>query len=623
MSNLKVYFISFFVFMACLCSARPGQWQWIKQGMDSAYSSFPLCISPVVNNCFYVAGSFTGSPAIFGSDTLTAANGATNLYIVKYDVTGQVRWARAVSGTRSPYWVNVAGIATDAAGNLYITGAFSDSIVTFGTYTLHGVASTHIIDNYFIAKYDSSGNVMWAETSGQGIWSSGMCADPQGNVYVSGHYNVQLQYVVLGNDTLSGQPGAFIARYDGQGNIKWILNGNSSNPNGFAYGSGPIASDAASNIYMINANNSYNIIFGSDTVYNPDGRDEFYMVKVDSSGNTQWLNILDGPSDQYSYLGATPAGNVYVAGYYDSTLIIGSDTLNTSASITPFIAKFNNAGTAIWAKSLDLNITPQAITDDADDNMYLSGYITSTAVFNHDTISGGNLANTFVAKYDGAGSPEWAAAMNGYGNNQWNYSQSMSIDDNLNIYVAGFFNNTTLVASNDTVNATPGAYNTYVARLSQCFNAVIPVISITGDTLQTGIYSSYQWLMNGTPLSNGNSRFLQFSQNGSYRVIVRDSTGCSDTSAAYQVNALGVNAAPGIGNFTIYPNPGNGSFILQTQNAIGSHFIITDVTGNIVLSQTIYADKEFVDLSSVAPGIYILSATTKQGPYVGKVVIEK
>src|SRR6185503_13565738 len=88
-------------------------------------------------------------------------------------------WAKSAGGISSDY---SNAICTDANGNVYITGTFQGSIITFGTYDLHNVGTGAL--DIFIAKYDANGNVLWAK-SGGGIgndYAYGICVDTNDNV---------------------------------------------------------------------------------------------------------------------------------------------------------------------------------------------------------------------------------------------------------------------------------------------------------------------------------------------------------------------------------------------------------------------------------------------------------
>src|SRR5207244_3723553 len=94
----------------------------------------------------------------FGSTVLTGAT--ASVFLAKYDAFGNAIWARSSvnASTSSSSYCFFA--CTDAFGNCYQTGYYHDTI-SFGLDTLIGVGT----NNFFLVKYDSSGNVIWAKSS--------------------------------------------------------------------------------------------------------------------------------------------------------------------------------------------------------------------------------------------------------------------------------------------------------------------------------------------------------------------------------------------------------------------------------------------------------------------------
>jgi uncharacterized repeat protein (TIGR01451 family) len=63
----------------------------------------------------------------------------------------------------------------------------------------------------------------------------------------------------------------------------------------------------------------------------------------------------------------------------------------------------------------------------------------------------------------------------------------------------------------------------------------------------------------------------------------------------------------------IYPNPNSGSFTLETSHAIGEEYIITDMLGQIIQEKGITSDKQHIDMSTNAAGVYALMLRGKTG----------
>src|SRR5437764_11653492 len=90
------------------------------------------------------------------------------------------RWAVQAGGTFDDF---SRGIAVDASGNSYVTGSFHD-LAVFGDVTLTSTGGYDI----FVAKYDSTGKVLWANQAGGSNFDDhglAIALDGAGNCYVT------------------------------------------------------------------------------------------------------------------------------------------------------------------------------------------------------------------------------------------------------------------------------------------------------------------------------------------------------------------------------------------------------------------------------------------------------
>src|SRR5205814_1304186 len=81
----------------------------------------------------YVAGEYFSAVCLFDNFSQTNAGVFSDIFIAKCDTDGNVLWVKRAGGTSADY---ATGIATDTAGNVYVTGYFLSSTATFGTVTL-------------------------------------------------------------------------------------------------------------------------------------------------------------------------------------------------------------------------------------------------------------------------------------------------------------------------------------------------------------------------------------------------------------------------------------------------------------------------------------------------------
>ncbi len=178
------------------------------------------------------------------------------------------------------------------------------------------------------------------------------------------------------------------------------------------------------------------------------------------------------------------------------------------------------------------------------------------------------------------------------------------------------------------VSLSPASADTVTVHSSDAFHCIIDssfiisiyqkpssppaITAISRDTLTTSTYSGYQWLLNDTVLKNDTTKTITPTANGPYQVVALDSNGCHDTSAVYTVMGVGIHEIIAKGNILLYPNPNNGSFILESNNCIGREFVIYDMLGRVVVTQSINSNNQSITLKGLSPGTYTLE--TKGNP---------
>lgn len=215
------------------------------------------------NGNVFVTGYFTGAYITFETTALINPG----IFIVKYNTFGKVLWAKSAVGTANDVSY---GVSTDARGNAFITGSFAGTSITFGTTTLTNAGSSYAI---FIVKYDSLGNVVWAKSAGgnSGGVGCGVSTDTNGNVFMTGSFGSPT--ITFGATTLTnmGSDDIFIAKYDSLGNVLGAQSagGNSSD------GGLNVSTDPKGNVFMAGYFNSPSITFGTTTLTNAGSEDIF------------------------------------------------------------------------------------------------------------------------------------------------------------------------------------------------------------------------------------------------------------------------------------------------------------------------------------------------------------
>jgi VCBS repeat protein/beta-propeller repeat-containing protein len=369
----------------------------------------------------YVTGSFSPS-AIFGrgethETTLITSSQGFDIFVAKYGPNGALVWAKRAGGTTTIGSTGI-GIAVDSSGQSYVTGHLGIS-VTFG----HGEAheTTLVAPGTFVAKYASSGNLVWAKQAGGGS-AGGIAVDGLGQSYVTGSFRRSATFglgehhettlVVAGN----GAVDMFVAKYATNGNLVWAKRAGGESLLSTVIGNG-IAVDSTGKSYVTGKfvrSGSSSAIFGpgelNETTLLAATNDNTFVAKFDSAGNLVWAKGAGGAAQAFAVDGL---GQSYVIGHFGNSATFGpgeahETTLVADRSIEMFVAKFGSDGSLLWAKRAGGGNSTygRGVAVDSTGQSYVTGEFTGSATFgpgesNETTLVG--AAGLFVAKFSGAG----------------------------------------------------------------------------------------------------------------------------------------------------------------------------------------------------------------------------
>ena len=269
-----------------------------------------------------MTGFFSSSTITFDPFVLTNASTNFDFFLTKYDPSGNALWVKGASGTGADQGI---GIVTDVQGNIFVTGYFDVQGISFGSFTL---SSAGLFD-CFLVKFSSSGNVLWAKSAGGADFDQGnaVVSDLYGNVYVTGLFGRPT--ISFGSLTISnaGINDAFLAKYDASGNMIWakIPAGNYDDA-GWS-----LATDISGDVYVaVGSGLSQSFDLG-------------FIVKLDGDGNELCTVTIESGGDDYLGVGTDHYGNAYVGGDFHkiNPFVLGSDTLTLTGVENVFVAKYN------------------------------------------------------------------------------------------------------------------------------------------------------------------------------------------------------------------------------------------------------------------------------------------
>ena len=157
-----------------------------------------LSVTTDVSGNVYVAGWTQGG---LDGNTLT---GTQDFFVTKYDSSGVKQYTKQLGVSTKV--TQGLGVATDASGNVYVTG--------YTTGGLDGNTLTGTRD-FFVTKYDNSGVKQYTKQLGvatKSTTANSVATDTSGNVYVAGGTGGGLD-----GNTLTGTFDFFVTKYDSSG----------------------------------------------------------------------------------------------------------------------------------------------------------------------------------------------------------------------------------------------------------------------------------------------------------------------------------------------------------------------------------------------------------------------
>lgn len=278
---------SFFDGTAVMKYDSSGNMVWQKMATGAVLRSPTICTA--ANGDCFLTGYFGGASIKIDTTTvMNSTNGSGNsILVAKLNSSGTVVWAKS-EGTFPSLYNPV--ISADGNGNCFVTGSYQGANAKFGSITLTNPSTTY---KMFLVKFDPTGNVIWAKQSttlydeGKGI-----CTDAAGNCYVAGVFSGTGTYGTV-NLTSNGFNDAFVAKYDSSGNAVWALHGGSADAGDMA---NAIAVDAGGNVAVTGIYSGKQATFGSSSFTNADTIAKGYEVFITKlasslpSGITQLLS---------------------------------------------------------------------------------------------------------------------------------------------------------------------------------------------------------------------------------------------------------------------------------------------------------------------------------------------
>ena len=580
-----------------------GEFEWAVS-FGNAFNNTPKDIITDTLGNVYVIGQFQGTVDVDpgpGTNQITS-NGSGDVFLIKLDPMGNLVWVRMFGSSGHD---EGESISLDKWQNIYLCGFFRDT-VDFGPGSgVSNLVSAAGIDA-FMVKFSPSGQLKWAKSFGgpQNDFAKSVANGTlQGDLYVCGYFHGTCDFDPgVGTQILTslGSADIFVSKLDTAGNLVWVKSmGGKSHDYGFDLGL-----DSSEDIYFGGS-------FYDTTDLDPgtgisqhisNGFSDMYIAKLSSAGSFQWAQSMGGVYfDQIYDMAVSANGNSFFTGSFDDTVDVdpgsGIQKIVSHGSIDILIEKLDPNGQFGWAKQygstgIDLGLS---IDIDASGALYLGGSYSDTldvdagtSVFN--LTSNGDLdAYLFKMGCPISISSDTVRACNSY---TWINGITYLKDNDMAVYA---LSNSSACDS--------------IVRLYLTITPIDIGTFTTGDTITANdTNASYQWLDcdNGyMPINGAIGREYISPTGGSFAVEITNSE-CIDTSACVTVVSIQELANR---KMKVYPNPNNGSFVVDLGDEPGGQITLTDMAGRLVLRKEV-----------MTGGVHQLTMSGPAGNYLMEVV---
>jgi hypothetical protein len=444
-------------------------WLWSKHIGGEKRDEYTVMCTDNSGN-IYIAGSYQSDSCFFDTDTLTLFQyDPAGFFIAKYDPAGNEQWVRGFNGTtQNNLNAGITSIVFNQVNNyIYITG----SVLGDGNIAGFDVSSGAVPMGVLIAKFDLNGNCIWAKRAGSPCngpncstcisYGWRITTDEDGDIIITGQNRCSASF-----DTITIDPGYFLAKYDANGNCIWAKKKFDPNLSNQGYEALLFSLKTKGKDIFAMGQSTMGTFTVDGITINPNYTNgQFLIARFDSSGTAKWIKSCAGKAyGGGSDIAIDDSSNIYFTGAFNQDAFFDSDTLHTNNPSDFCFAKFNSAGQVLWAKQGNSSISSgmgSALYNSSNSSIYLLGGFEGSLTLGSNVInSTGLFGDLFIARYSVGGNliglnqaPVWSAS-------------SISLDSNGSIYVTGGFGlpQDSIVFGNNPPLVTYGKSDIFIAK---------------------------------------------------------------------------------------------------------------------------------------------------------------
>ncbi|MDF2438404.1 MAG: C-terminal target protein [Bacteroidota bacterium] len=179
-------------------------------------------------------------------------------------------------------------------------------------------------------------------------YANAVAIDPiSGNAVIAGVYKSSLSSF-YGSNFTGATMGAFVAKYDPEGNVIWGFKVGDNHDNTCT----GIAIDSSGNIYVTGSfslTTDFKGTLSTSTNLTATGSSDIFLAKYNSAGQLIWVRKAGGSSDDAGNAVAVNSSKVFITGHFSNSATFGSFSSHVNNSNdNVFIAAYDLSGSIQW-----------------------------------------------------------------------------------------------------------------------------------------------------------------------------------------------------------------------------------------------------------------------------------
>jgi PKD repeat protein len=390
-------FIIFFCYINL--KGQPYEWNWFNHGAgigDGVGLNAAFSIVTDNHDNVYAIGSvdapFDYTPdqkIVYFTDTSIMLSYHAEIALIKYDTSGHIKWVCQGGGPNPDVGYSVVINKESVDSFIYITGMLGGGNIKFGIPPNDTLFILNFDNFCFIAKYDINGNFKWIRTGGSSLDDRGLVItnDNDGNIVIAGIFSGVLNFGST-SVTSYGSKDIFIAKFDTNGILLWLKNAGGVNWN---LPTSIICNN--NNEIIITGRFFQSITFDNQTITSA-GSSDLFLAKYDTNGNLLWLRQGGGVLNDIGHSVKLYNDTIFVKGEFQGTIFFGADSFTTSYSginSQSFFAKYLEDGSFLelikYGKSAPTEEDKECSLDiNQQGKIIVAGLFKDTSVLGNDTL---------------------------------------------------------------------------------------------------------------------------------------------------------------------------------------------------------------------------------------------